>query len=331
MKEIKTIEDWINYKPLNLVEKIIMRIPRSKYDFVLWKSKKKFKKMESRFFDLIDTNTIDNTTNSMSFAKSATILIDRLFDYYVGPDTLVISSRDEHPSVRRNLEKTKNKYLLNRSVSLEDMYEDIQNIEEKLQTQKFSNIFIYIIGTRVDNGLSTPQEVYEIIKKISLQYNKNIIMVIDAVQEVFMWNRDYSPFDYIIGTGHAYVKKYDLGIMITKKGLPEFGSKNHKWGFGYLRRLHILFKRKDKLFMFNNVMQNYFKIPDKVSVPYLYHIRTNYTFTEEEEKESRNYCRLHLDNNILRMRAIYYILWPHMLIRLKSYVYCLLDKKSKAS
>lgn len=330
MKTIDTIEDWINYKPLNFVEKVIMTLPRSNFNFP-WHnhSPKKFRNMERQFFSLVDTDSLSIKTNSMSFDRSATRLINKLFKHYVGPDTLVISSRNEHPSVRKNLDKSKNTYLLHNSTSLDSMYDDILSIEEILQTRKFSNIFIYIIGTRVDTGLSTPLEIYELIKKMALQYNKNVIVVIDAVQEIFMWNRDYSMFDYIIGTGHAYVKKYDLGIMITKKGLLEFGNKNYKWGNGYLKRLHILFKRKDKLFMFNDVLSRFFGIEDKASVPYLYHIYTKYSFTKKEEKKSRNYCRLHLDGSILRARAIYYILWHHMLIRLKKYIPYLLDKKAK--
>ena len=116
MKKIETIEEWINYKPLNLHEKIIMTLPRSKFNFP-WHNhnNKKFAKMEKQFFSLIDTNSIDSNRNSISFDRSATRLIDKLFHHYVTKDTLVISSRDEHPSVRKNLKKSKNKYILTKS------------------------------------------------------------------------------------------------------------------------------------------------------------------------------------------------------------------------
>lgn len=325
-----TIEDWVRYKPLNFTEKVIMNFtPRSIFNFP-WHNHnpEKFREMESQFFNLIDKDSLSTETNSISFDRSATRLIDKLFNHYVGSDTLVISSNNEHPSVRKNLKKSKNVYLLHNSINLNNSSTDIFNIEKLLQTQKFSNIFIYIIGTRVDNGLSTPSVMYKLLKEIALQYNKNVIVVIDAVQEIFMWNRNYSMFDYIIGTGHAYARKYNLGIMVAKKGLPEFGNKNYKWGNGYLKRLDILFKRKDKLFMFNEMLSKFFKIEDKGSVPYLYHIYTEQTFTKRERNKLRHYCRIHLDNNnVLRARATCYILWPYKLIRLKNYIPKLIKQK----
>jgi len=43
------------------------------------------------------------------------------------------------------------------------------------------------------------------------------ICVLDDVQEMFIINRDYSQFDYIVGTIHAIIPRYDTGILIYKK------------------------------------------------------------------------------------------------------------------
>ena len=106
---INTIKDWINYKPLNIVEKIIMTLPRSNFNFYWYNHNPiKFTNMEKQFFSLVDTNSLSIKNNSISFDKSATKLIDKLFKYYVNSNTLVISTHNEHPSVRKNLEKSKN-------------------------------------------------------------------------------------------------------------------------------------------------------------------------------------------------------------------------------
>jgi hypothetical protein len=45
-------------------------------------------------------------------------------------------------------------------------------------------------------------------------------MVLDAAQEMFLQQRDYSLFDYVIGAGHAICWNYDVGILVGIKDSP---------------------------------------------------------------------------------------------------------------
>jgi cysteine sulfinate desulfinase/cysteine desulfurase-like protein len=146
----------------------------------------------------------------VSFDESATKIIDRLFTQYVNDDTLVITSSSEHPSVYNNLQKCKHVLKLfsvcgyNSTVHLED------------EMKKFKNVFVYVIGLSSGDNFYCSNEWFSRLKSALLAMGKSHIFTIDAVQELFLLPRDYSMFDYVIGTAHAIIPSYDIGMVMSK-------------------------------------------------------------------------------------------------------------------
>jgi len=58
------------------------------------------------------------------------------------------------------------------------------------------------------------------LKKIFKGFHIEYSMVLDAAQEMFSQQRDYSLFDYVIGAGHAICWNYDVGILVGIKDSP---------------------------------------------------------------------------------------------------------------
>ena len=144
---------------------------------------------------------------NFTFAPCATDLIKRLFKKYVDDDTLVLTTTCEHPNVLEILKKYKNvKYVM-----------EGQRLKDFKLTKQYKRIFVYMIGTICATGYIVLDQEFDLIINEAKQHSKEVITVIDAVQELFLLPRDYSRFDYIIGTAHALIKNYDTGILLSKK------------------------------------------------------------------------------------------------------------------
>lgn len=65
---------------------------------------------------------------------------------------------------------------------------------------------------------------------------------------MFFVPRDYSAFDYVIGTLHATYQGFDTGILIEKS--YTLGKKAYNLGFEYLKRSDIILKRSEKTNLF---------------------------------------------------------------------------------
>ena len=275
--------------------------------------------------------TLNNHT--LYVEKSATALIDKLFDKYIDDDTLLITSVVEHEAVdnnviRYNRENTENHVKLHfvngiKSISLEQ-------VKRALFNHKYKRAFIYIIGTQITTGEITPQAFYEELRAYLVNKGIEPIMVIDDVHGMYMVPRDYSIFDYVICTSHAMIRRYDMGIMWSKTK-EEFGVHNPYWLGTYITLLKKVLSKKDKLECFSQVMKEefikylhkpYFEyISD--SVPHIFSIRVDcpprYIYTENTWKEfADKEVRLEIRNpkidNIfyIRMRGSQYLTFPEM-------------------
>ena len=181
-----------------------------------------------------------------SFDSCATNIIDRLFKENVDDDTLVITTGSEHPSVVNNLIKCKNVIKLIRGGHIN--YNEL-NIDNILQYKK---IFVYTIAVSSGDSCFTPNSIITQLKTIL----KNIptIFVLDAVQELFLTPRDYSIFDYVIGTAHALIPNYNQGIVISKDK-PYCSLTQNNTLFNLLL---IIKKLKSKLSLFSYMMYQEF-------------------------------------------------------------------------
>lgn len=186
------------------------------------------------------------------FDTCATNIIDWLFNQYVDDDTLVITTMSEHPSVKKNLEKCKNVlYMCCNGKVIKEFY------KQSDQIRKFKKVFVYSIALSVGDGQITYNDIMQDLKRDLDLMQIQSIFVLDAVQELFMLPRDYSLYDYVIGTAHAFVTQYDTGILFSREyieSLKECLSRGNQ----YLDLLSILMRNKEKLYQFKYVMMQVF-------------------------------------------------------------------------
>ena len=207
-----------------------------------------FQDIINRFFSSLPFCNLKDY--KLGFDTCATNIIDNLFKDYVDDDTLVITSGSEHKSVVANLEKCK--HIL--KICGNGQMFPVGNISEKLNG--FKKVFVYIIGTSNGDLQVTPNRLYRDLKTILINKDIEHKIVIDACQELFLTIRDYSLFDFIIGTAHAVINHYNMGIIISKN--EQRGIKAVNWGNEFLKGIDILVKRKAQLYSFGNLMMSYY-------------------------------------------------------------------------
>ena len=264
---IKWYKNFIEFsaqekKLLNAVKPEVI-IEKSDADYLL---------IQNAFFDRMPFCNINTVNRYITFDKSGTDFINKIFETEINDETLVISSIHEHESVKKWLKIIKNVILLD----LNDDY--TQSIDKILfEARKYKKVFVYIIGTKNATGEITPQEFFVQLKQKFEKNNIFYTLVLDDVQGMFLVPRDYSIFDYIIGTAHALCPGYDMGIMLSK--YFEFGKKAYNWGEEYLKHLDIMLKRRNKINIFKTVMLSYYKkhlnidnkLANPLSVPYIFY------------------------------------------------------------
>lgn len=173
------------------------------------------------------------------FDFCATNIIDRLFDKYVTDDTLVITTISEHPSVKNNLNKCKNVFYFFQNGKLE-----LDTLEFERRLKGCKNVFVYFISLSMGDGQLTGNQTVLVLKDILSRYNKPYKIVLDAVQELFFLPRDYSIYDYVIGTAHAFVTKYDTGFLFSKE-YEESSAVCLSRGKKYLELISLLQAKKE--------------------------------------------------------------------------------------
>lgn len=184
-----------------------------------------------------------------SFDLCATNIIDRLFKEYVTDETLVITSGSEHPSVVNNLNKCKNVRVVVNSTGLESL---------NCNYTKYKNIFCYFIGLSVGDQHYMPNKIVKSLQQSIRQLGIPNVFILDDVQEMFLLPRDYSIYDYVIGTAHALIPKFNSGILIDLKGNNKSDSYVER-GYTYYELLKILFEKKELLQHFGFIMNEYFR------------------------------------------------------------------------
>lgn len=230
------LENWIESFNFSKAEMDFLKKPMQEKE-----ETENFKEAEIRLksFLPISTNKI------LSVADNATSIIQNLFNKYVDDDTLVISTQHEHPSVKECLARCKNVcYIVqnNRLVYNEGLF-------------KYKKVFVYVLGLNSGDAYFMSIRFLKELKQKFLQREINFIFVLDAVQELFFIPRDYSIFDYVIGTAHALITNYNMGICFGK---DKIANQYSNLVMDFCDRLEIIFKRKLLLFYFSSIMKDYF-------------------------------------------------------------------------
>ena len=152
-------------------------------------------------------------------------------------------------------------------------------------------------------------------------------IVIDDVHGLFVSPRDYSIFDYVIGTAHALIRPYDMGLLISKDG--KYGEKNYNWFNDYMIRLKIILKRMNKMRLFsyvlsqelsdilqyNNISRYADNTPNIFSIQ-CFNLKFNQKMYDDLDKyEIRVEKNIEgNDTTIIRLRAAQFITFPELLI-----------------
>ena len=193
---------------------------------------------------LIPYNSFKNPL--LSVDTRATLLIQKLFNKYVDDDTLVITTGSEHGSVRQELSKCKNVIApICRGVLRQD-------VDLELECKHFKKAFIYMIALSVGDDHYLYNCDVKHIQEILRNNNVEFVTVLDAVQECFLLPRDFSIYDFVIGTAHALIPEYNMGMLFgTDKMSCDYAG---NWISDFTNKLKMLFENKSLLYMFNNVM-----------------------------------------------------------------------------
>lgn len=182
--------------------------------------------------DLLDMINLSPDNFGTFYTSSGTDASDKIFKALTKDKskTLFIKTTREHPCVFENFKR----------YAQYDATIDIDNIQIKdgkwiiVGTDWFNtitrlinenlnleNIVLTIIGTQSDTGDITPssfiKELQTEIRKLTFDREIRLFSVIDAAQEIFTTNRDYSNFDIIFGSGFTVFSSKSLGFVIYKK------------------------------------------------------------------------------------------------------------------
>lgn len=335
------LEEWDASDPLTdeeltLVNMIMSHVPNSQTD---WDNTPAYTDdqhlkdiITQRYFDLMPGCNINHNTHKILFNKCCSDFIRELFKIYVDDETLVISSDCEHPTVKECLEECKNVLIL-------DQHKDIRrfNLDKVYNAIKdYKKVFVYIIGVRNDTGEITPQTFMQALKE-AIQ-TKQHIMVLDAVQGMFLMPCDYSMYDYVLGTGHVIVPSFNMGMAICKKEDNHLNQKFiYNWSLAYLQPLEIILKRLEKLYKFRDICNEYFKefITDTntsqaCSVPYIFYIQADHAKLDEEIDVVKYHTLIMpQDTNVggIRLRALGFVSNPGFLNKAKQIMSYVLNTK----
>lgn len=210
---------------------------------------------EKLFSKMLNSNIVSKDWDLL-LRKRATQHIEELFEKCVDDETLVVTSSFEHFSVENIRNKCKN------AIRFDDE-DDNSIITYKLdycvnEAKKYKKTFIYLIATECVTGRRHDNNVYKKLHDKLKEENIHFIMVLDAVQEMFIYPRDYSFYDYIIGTVHSTYDKFDQGLLLQKLkpiNYTFYGYKNVDVLKRLNRGLDIILKRHPYILMYNTIME----------------------------------------------------------------------------
>ena len=219
---------------------------------------------------------------------SCRFLINRLVDTYIDDDTLVLTTEQEHSSVKNALKTVKNLMVLN--VNTLYLHETYNKVLEEFKNKKCNKIFLLMAGTLPGTFEVIKQDFFISLKTILLENKIPNIFILDDCQGCGFIFRDYDIFDGILATGHVFIPGFDMGILFTKLN-KRIGYYN-KTGLKHLiEKINIILKHKDKALMFNDLLSEYFnyelnelgfeKFSNQALHKFAFKI-TNNTFTQKQ-------------------------------------------------
>lgn len=210
----------------------------------------------SELFSLCPSCNITAFDYTVRFDLCATNLIKKLFDAHYDDDTLIITSNNEHKNVQ-DIIQNKNVLVLDQDTEIHKL-----KINRVLSyTKRYKKIIVYIIGTQLSSGIITPNVFFTMLKNTLELAGCNTTLIIDDVQGMYIVPRDYSIFDYIIGTAHSVIGNFDMGILIQKNSNNPIGFKYYESSADYIKKMKIFLSNNQiALYQFYSVMQEAFSV-----------------------------------------------------------------------
>lgn len=202
---------------------------------------------------------LDDKCTYISTASNARSLILSIFKKNVKSNTLIITSAHEHNSVNEILHQyssTNEIIYINGASCKFDAYLMFNQCKNKLdKIHNIEEVFIYFIGTIPGTGFIINSLFFNMLStELSLKKIK-YKMAIDAVQELFITPRDYSQFDYIIGTTHAFYPEVNTGILFSKDNNFQTIVQSTKYIIDALNMIQI---RRNHLLFFSHIMNQHY-------------------------------------------------------------------------
>ena len=190
---------------------------------------------------------------------SATRVIHTIFDLYArDEDTLVITTYLEHPSVNYASLLCKNHLVV----------KNRRPIPNSL-LRGYKRVLAYLISTSYDGTEDLDFQWVQHLRKQVTDLGIESVFVLDDVQGMFLLERDYTLFDYVVGTAHSLVLPINMGFCINcNTKLPTIGWHNERALKHFIAALHVVLSRKDKMLVFKKVvMEHYAGNPDVRFLP----------------------------------------------------------------
>lgn len=240
-------------------------------------------------------------------AKSASMFIDDLFNNLVDDHTFVVAA-NEHTTIYKNLTNTK--YRLLHYNTIQNF--DIESIIDSYKHSGCNKLFVYI--TSILEMQIVPMAFYNKLKECLVNIGIEHVIVLDDVHSMFLIPKDYDIFDYVLFTGHALLPGFEAGFLLSKDSKP-WGCSDAMILNQYLDSLEILLKKRDKLYLFTTLLQQYyaeelsntmmFKIPKNTSFSNFY-LQINqpnlYNIIERYIPELALYG-IHAEENLITIRG----------------------------
>ena len=211
---------------------------------------------------LLDKIKIDRLCRKVEYDYCATDLVRKVFIQHVTEKTLIVVNPSQHPNIDKLLDSQKNVYEIctMQELGLKNKDDIYARLENKLATGQFDNVFIYFIGTICGAGYQFEQDFIDAVISLCRRHHHTVSML-DAVQELFLTDRDYSSYDYILGTAHVFMPRYNLGFLISRNDMPGINP-NFKPvnAIKFATIVDYIAHRKKFINGFNEVMKNEFSM-----------------------------------------------------------------------
>lgn len=223
---------------------------------------------ENRFKKLLNCGDLNDFY--LEIADSCSFFINKLFNKYVDDNTFVIGAI-EHSTIQNNLNNSNNRLVLHYDTVQKF---DIDTIIKKYKESNCNKILIYITGILEMRIL--PISFCMKLKQALTEENIEHIMILDDVQSMFLMPKEYNVFDHVLFTCHSLLPNFDSGIMLSKK-IESLGYQDAKVLNEYLDALEVFLSKRDKLYLFTFMLQQYYA--EEISNSEVFSVPMNTSYT----------------------------------------------------